>query len=776
MQRLLLHLAVFFIAAPCFAIEIDWRVEHPYRYYRYHSDLTLHEWAYHQLRAEAPMAAIHAPISHMERKLNNPSWWDDDRLSAVAALRATEGRQPERPTPTMIRHGWASLLRSAPAGFVDGTCWHARRQNHSRCDGAERLGTTGNDGRYLKPAFHRVVLSLTNADPATLDGPCQWEAESEVLLRPGSDAEWRTVRTERCADPVVARIPYIGNDAAPVALSVTTPDGAWAQDDVHVKDYLVFGLGDSFSSGEGNPEIPARLHPTRAIGPMEPRLADLGEVDGRTTFFGVPRRAPADGSSAAKWTDRRCHRSVYSYQNRVALQLAIAPDADGNHHHAVTFFHFACSGAEVTEDIFYAWEGRECIGAAQRLHRSSPTAGKGPRHRYYMAQISKASVALCGETTTGPLFWLTDITGTIDGRRGFGRLDHYRRQRRQFRRRPDNHCDFHRDRLDTNPRLLYCRPGDRLRKVDLLLSSAGGNDAGFSGIIANTIVTVPGAGLISLFYPDMMIDEESARRRLRHLPHRLTLYDRALREFLGPGADGADGPPVITLLYPNLIYRSGAGDAGRFCPSNNAGMDVSPYLGIRSRAQLQAVERLVEGRRGAGQSYDGMIEIIRARAAAFGWTVVDGHRRAFMDRGICASDPAASPDESGRSTAEILAIPHKRVDFTRVGTPAQYAGPWRRYDPVSDLYPYETRKSWFRTPNLDFMTTHYLKGSMPDDWTLDRQRVSALFLANRILGGSFHPTAEGHAHIADHVYCKAREKLFGEACHPAVVNAYAYKW
>lgn len=781
MHRLYLAFSIFIFCNSSFAAQIIWEVEHPYRYYRYQSDLEMHRWALEELQNKSSNAAKYAPISHMERKLNNPSWWTQNRLSDFAELRSIDLKEPPKPTERMIQDGWASFLRSSPEGNVVGTCWNEDSQNHSACDDSDTLGTLGRKHSYINPKYHRVVLTVTGPSPDLLRQPCRWEAPVEVFLKPGSKAEWRTIEADDCSDAVVARIPYGGNDSPPITLSVALQNGETDSTDIKVRDFLVFGLGDSYSSGEGNPEVPAKLHKTRAIGPIAPRGADMSKVDGKTTFYGAPRRAPVGASSAAEWTDRRCHRSVYSYQNRVALQLAIAPDSEGKHHHAVTFFHFSCSGAEVTEDILYAWEGRECSGSAQRLHKNRRAGAnrRGPRHLFYMPQISKASVALCGEKRPRELSWLADVTGKIDDKKGLKRQDHYIRQRKQFRKTPSQHCGFTRDNFSTNPRLLYCKKEDRVRSIDLLLSSAGGNDVGFSGIIANTIVTARGVDLIRPFYPDTFVDEASAKRRLEFLPHRLKVYDRTLETFLGLGRDKAKEKPIVAMLYPNLIYqRGGKKNANRFCPEGNIGMDVSNYLGIQSTEALETVERLVEGERIADKpnTYDGMIKIIRDSAKNLGWRAVEEHRRAFMDHGICTSDAQASPNESDKGAAEKRGIPYKRVDLARSGTSKQYSDDWRGFNPVTDLYPYETRKTWFRTPNQDYMNIHYFKGNMTDEWKLRGKKVTARFLANRILGGSFHPTAEGHSHIADHVYCEAREKLFGESCDPAKVTKHAHKW
>ena len=91
-------------------------------------------------------------------------------------------------------------------------------------------------------------------------------------------------------------------------------------------------MGDSFASGEGNPDVPVRFSPER------------------TTDYGIaPNDAPLTGYPArigdwqdigdkkfieenARWQDQACHRSLYSHQLRAALQLAVEDP-----HRAVTF-------------------------------------------------------------------------------------------------------------------------------------------------------------------------------------------------------------------------------------------------------------------------------------------------------------------------------------------------------------------------------------------------------------------------------------------------------
>jgi lysophospholipase L1-like esterase len=97
-----------------------------------------------------------------------------------------------------------------------------------------------------------------------------------------------------------------------VSLIVTTPDGQAnsARASVTLRDILIVSIGDSFASGEGNPDK------TRA---------DPGGV---------------------KWIDDRCHRSAWAGPARAALILEKADPKT-----AVTFISFACTGASIKQGL-----------------------------------------------------------------------------------------------------------------------------------------------------------------------------------------------------------------------------------------------------------------------------------------------------------------------------------------------------------------------------------------------------------------------------------------
>ena len=91
-----------------------------------------------------------------------------------------------------------------------------------------------------------------------------------------------------------------------VKLSATTPDGQTntAEASVTLRDLFIVSIGDSFGSGEGNPDKPRHQ------------------------------------LKRARWVDEPCHRSALAGP---ALAAALAEQFDP--HSAVTFISFACSGA-----------------------------------------------------------------------------------------------------------------------------------------------------------------------------------------------------------------------------------------------------------------------------------------------------------------------------------------------------------------------------------------------------------------------------------------------
>ncbi len=160
-------------------------------------------------------------------------------------------------------------------------------------------------------------------------------------------------------------------------------------------------------------------------------------------------------------------------------------------------------------------------------------------------------------------------------------------------------------------------------------------------------------------------------------------------------------------------------------------MDVLPDFAL-SRSKT------AEGATVANQLHAKM----RAAAKAYSWTFVESHRAEFQGRGICAGFT-----ESAFSIADDLRLPRK------------LAAGWDPYNPA-DYHPYAPRQRWFRTPNDAFMTANvHVAGSVMQK-ALNFESLSWFqVLIASTYSGAFHPTAEGHAAIADSVVERARAVL-----------------
>ena len=135
--------------------------------------------------------------------------------------------------------------------------------------------------------------------------------------------------------------------------------------------------------------------------------------------------------------------------------------------------------------------------------------------------------------------------------------------------------------------------------------------------------------------------------------------------------------------------------------------------------------------------------MMKSAAKSHGWTFADAHRRAFLGRGICAGYNA-----NALSSADDLRLPRKVA-----------GGDWEPYNPA-DYQPYASRQRWFRTPNDAFLTGNFHVSASLAQKVLKLQSFSwfQLLLA-ATYSGAFHPTAEGHAAIADSVAERARAVL-----------------
>jgi hypothetical protein len=704
MRRGILLTASFVVLLQCnaHAADLVWEVENPFRFFKRGNAFNLHERAFHAVRGAATDPLPANIVWRTERRLNDPDCRDPSSLSACANT-ARAGYEKSR-------LGWA-------AQTLDLTCYDrsARpRRYPAQCERHYSWGVAKED--YVLPDAHTVGVRLAPEHLAAAGaGACAWTWQPR---RQGAPAE---SRTQPCAERlVIRRVPYSTNrGASGVSVKVSLPDGrVFADPHVIVEDVLIVALGDSFASGESNPDRPVIFSAAREM-VYEPFNTEIATRSMRMPTYGamsmpdkpnpkaLPKRLMDDeergliyrpsspefmaafDKRAAQWLSADCHRSQYGYPFRVGIELALE-----DRHRAVTLVSLACSGADVVEGLFAPREAREQV--------TGPAAQKA-----VPPQFDQLTELMCRP-------------GAPRSRQASYTLPVYRAgattvQAQAFAK-------------------SWCPPEYRKRAIDLVLLSVGGNDVGFGALALYGITERASdlAPIVGLVGHEVRFPPAVARVYLDVLDRRL----KAVRDALVDGF-GVEPASVLQTAYEPVQFD----EAGRVCAAEpTLGLDVHPELRYSGRRvqevsdfarDLQArMECITDMRRRAG------CPARLATGSGTGFQFVADHAAEFGRRGACARDPQ-------RVVADHAAMTMPRMSLQ--------AGEFQPTSPALAL-PYGRRWRLIHSPNDAFLTANtHREGISPFD--IVQPAYAALY------SGAFHPTAEGHAVVADHVVRHARDIL-----------------
>ena len=629
--------------SPGFALSISAEVERGFRFFKYNSDFELQRLAYRDFQDKH--GGQKPSILQLDEVLADFGWWYSDVSPKAAAWyghssplrpiklleiwRQREIAEEKRPPGYLelslnllakhlgdweynpVRMGWSSLLfpahqRPEDLGNEDlvsaanvAVCWNRAKQAHTNCEGLDT---------YINPTGHTIGLRAIEApDVRVLAGQCEWEIDTgggAKFARPQGISGGQL--NVACSDDVSVFIP------AGKEIGIKLRSGAALADTrVKVDDRLIVGVGDSFSSGEGNPDVPAKLGWT--ADKQRDWAADGNRIVDDVTN-GPVRKAVGD-YYAAQWIDRSCHRSAYSYQLRSALHLALTGST------AITFLSYACSGAEVNEGLFQPFQGPEY------------TSTKNAMDAYQKAQF--------------PLL-LSELCQKYDGD---DVLDKPLSPTEEAKAIASNNYRFGGVISDPAYRCANQPAGKGFKRpIDLMYISIGGNDLGFAKWIMAAITS---EGSFGSFFPILKPSADpgcrghqascsETRLRWKALNARYAL----LRDFIDHRLDFSDrgSKPVLFYTYPLSIQASN----NELCPAGNAGLTVflartnEPVPTVcltRTQKNLPVLETISEF---ADAKLNDAIEKLagdkdddgNARPA---WQIVTEYRPKFLSRGFCAS-------------------------------------------------------------------------------------------------------------------------------------------
>jgi hypothetical protein len=531
-------------------------------------------------------------------------------------------------------------------------------------DQCERDGTKES---YLTPSDHRISVRL--AGPVSAEASCAWSFDDgqgvpQTVSQPCSQ---QVVLRVRQGVTTVATLETSGPDGNPVRLSA----------DIAVRDFLIAGMGDSIAAGEGNPDRPVAL--------SDDGFCFLQFLGGEGSSYFRPGRAgfsgdkscdglAAAGSSdtewakhSARWMDAACHRSLYGYQVRAALALAVETP-----HASVTMLPLACTGATIESGLF------------------------GSQHA---SELNCGPDAKCPGTVQAQITQLQNL-------------------------------------------LTLARRSDPTRKLDLLFLTIGANDIHFSGIVADVIIDRRGERALFSRTGVMSTVENAESAVTQVLPREFMKLRAALKPIVGGNLER-----VVYVSYMNPAL----GPDGGPCPGGRDGFDVHPAFGTDG-ARLRRVSEFVQGR---------FLPRLKSLATCSGeaicadpsndqMTFVDSHQSLFAEHGVCAraeTDPDFDKDcfsTSGESFAT------SKVEGA--------TAPLVCDRPASEFRAYAPRARWIRTAN----DSYFAAMTYPEGISASRPRDihdATWGILSAVYGGAVHPTAEGHAAMADAALPAARHAL-----------------
>ena len=267
-----------------------------------------------------------------------------------------------------------------------------------------------------------------------------------------------------------------------------------------------------------------------------------------------------------------------------------------------------------------------------------------------------------------------------------------------------------------------------------MLLSIGGNDVGFGALAmyASTESARDLAPIAGLVGSEIRFGPDVSRAYLGALDKRIKAVRDALVEGFGVAPER-----VLQNAYEPIQYD----ETGSYCGNQaTLGMDVHPSLKV-SKARLAEVANVaaeLEKRLACIASTAGKRDCPAglATGSGTGFRFITEHTAEFSKRGICARDPT-------RALVDQAAMKMPRR--------SKVSGDFEPYSPAGAL-PYAHRWRLIHNPNDAFLTANtHREGISPFD--ILQPAYAALY------SGAFHPTAEGHAIVADHVMRHVRSVL-----------------
>ncbi|MFK8399932.1 hypothetical protein M2D07_015610 [Pseudomonas sp. BGr12] len=589
------------------------------------------------------------------------------------------------------------------------------------------------DADKLRQLLPKTPETLWNPATGLYDKGAMFNRKHTIIAKasgtpPGADCVWFTDGKQYGkASPCSDSFPISLNESVNIELSVKPVGGDEGSTNVFIRTYTILAFGDSFSSGESNPDRPA-------VG-SGAVLTKLNKGSGILRAGGY-----ADGhfTQNADWWDTTCHRSLLSWQSMYAMKMAI-----NDPHRVVRFASFSCSGAEIYDGFFRAqmnppatdisdrvsvWSYRDGSNYRELISRipgEEPEQVKLKHPTLNRSQLNAAIHLLCPETPKprGGQFVRRKQDIELGNRHYYGKVEFDQCQK-------------------------------RMQPVDEVLMSFGGNDVGFSGVVKYSLVPKEvyssnwsdssnwakaaygryydngKQGWLNLLRMHLKVispkdGANAARNQLDKLYSDLALsLDKDL---------GVPRERVKAMLYPNPLqtplpkacgYRL---DMGNVALTEQVVADSFYAPGFRDRAKYFKFYITNADAKSTEDEFIFPLRAIQAKEiTANHWVQIDS-QPAFKGRSLC-SVSVECEDNGVCSESDRFAWTKKDGEKDPSLTPIESFSKWNAYG---------TRGRSLRTGNDTLMSQARFdkNGNIIEDWG----------------NGSVHPDAKSHALIADSI-------------------------
>lgn len=290
------------------------------------------------------------------------------------------------------------------------------------------------------------------------------------------------------------------------------------------------------------------------------------------------------------------------------------------------------------------------------------------------------------------------------------------------------------------------------RKLDLVLLSIGANDIGFSELVANVIVDSPTERELFKRTGVLGSVEDSRAALTTTLPQSFGKLRSALKPLVG------DLSHVVFVSYANPTMANGA-----ICPGGRAGFDVHPSFNANPQ-RLASTARFVQSEflprlKALALCQSG---VLCRDPVADRMTFVDAHQAAFADHGFCARaqtdpefDQACFSAKGDSFVSDVVTAASQPMACGRG---------------ASEFRAYLPRARWIRDANDSYFAAMTYPQGLPAAAQPSDIHDATWGVLSAVYGGAVHPTAEGHAAMADAALPAAVSVLRLDARIPEVIQ------